>query len=82
VRGPINAMAPHPVRNKDFAQALARTLHRPAFFSTPEFALRMMLGEVADVVLTGQRVLPKRTLGLGYAFQFPTLDEALADVLK
>jgi uncharacterized protein (TIGR01777 family) len=56
VQRPINGMAPTPVTNADFAQALGRALHRPAFFSTPEFALRMMLGEVADVVLTGQRV--------------------------
>jgi uncharacterized protein (TIGR01777 family) len=82
IRGPVNAMAPHPVTNRDFAQALAKALRRPAFISTPEFALRMMLGEVADVVLTGQRVLPKRALALGYAFQFPTLDETLADLLK
>jgi uncharacterized protein (TIGR01777 family) len=81
LRGPINAMAPEPVTNKDFAQAVGRALGRPAFISTPAFALRMMLGEVADVVLTGQRVLPKRTLALGYTFKFPTLDKALADVL-
>jgi NAD dependent epimerase/dehydratase family enzyme len=82
VQGPINAMAPEPVTNKDFAQAVGRALGRPVFLSTPAFALRMMLGEVADVMLTGQRVLPKRALALGYVFQFPTLDEALADVMK
>ncbi len=81
-RGPINAMAPHPVTNRDFAQAVARTLGRPSFLSMPEFALRMTLGEVADVVLTGQRVLPKEALALGYPFRFPALNEALADALK
>jgi uncharacterized protein (TIGR01777 family) len=81
-QGPINAMAPHPVTNRDFAQGVAQTLGRPSFLSMPEFALRMMLGEVADVVLTGQRVLPKKALALGYGFQFPTLNETLADALK
>jgi uncharacterized protein (TIGR01777 family) len=81
-RGPLNAMAPNPVTNADFARALGRALHRPAFLATPAFALRLVLGEVADVALSGQRVLPKRTLALGYGFQFPTLDGALLDVLK
>jgi uncharacterized protein (TIGR01777 family) len=81
-RGPLNAMAPNPVTNYDFAQALARALHCPAFMPTPGFALRLMLGEVADVILTGQRVLPRRAVALGYAFQFPTLAEALTDLLK
>jgi NAD dependent epimerase/dehydratase family enzyme len=65
--------------NLEFAQAVAQTLGRPSFLSMPEFALRMMLGEVAKVVLTGQRVLPKKALALGYVFQFPTRNEALAD---
>jgi uncharacterized protein (TIGR01777 family) len=82
VKGPINAMAPNPVMNRDFAERLGRALHRPALITTPAFALRLLLGEAADMVLTGQRVLPKKALSLGYTFQFPTLDEALADVLK
>jgi uncharacterized protein (TIGR01777 family) len=81
-REPINGTAPNPVTNADFAAALGRALHCPALLPTPAFALRVMLGEVADVALTGQRVLPKRALALGYAFQFPKLDEALAHVLK
>jgi uncharacterized protein (TIGR01777 family) len=82
VQGPINAMAPNPVTNRDFAQVLGQALSRPTFLSTPEFPLRLLLGEVADVVLTGQRVLPKKALALGYSFKFPTLNEALADALK
>jgi uncharacterized protein (TIGR01777 family) len=82
VRGPLNAMAPNPVTNADFARALGRALHRPAFLATPAFALRLVFGEVADVALSGQRVLPKRTLALGYGFQFPTLDGALRDLLE
>jgi uncharacterized protein (TIGR01777 family) len=79
--GRINGTAPQPVTNKDFSRALGRALHRPAFMPMPVFALRLMLGEVADVVAKGQRVLPKRALDLGYTFRFPVLDEALKDLL-
>jgi uncharacterized protein (TIGR01777 family) len=81
-RGPLNTVAPNPVTNKEFAKALGRALHRPAFMPLPGFALHAMLGEVAGVVLTGQRVLPREVLKLGYQFQFPTLDAALADIMK
>jgi uncharacterized protein len=80
--GPLNGTAPNPATNRDFSKALGRALHRPAFLPTPAFALRLALGEVADVVTNGQRVLPKRPLALGMRFQFPTLDAALADVLR
>jgi uncharacterized protein len=79
--GPINGTAPNPVPNRDFAKALGRALHRPAFLPTPAFALRVMLGEVAQIITTGQRVLPRRAQALGYAFRFPTIDAALADLL-
>ncbi len=79
--GPIDGTAPNPVTNKDFAKALGRALHRPSFLPTPTWALRMMLGEVTDVIATGQRVLPRKALALGYQFKFPTLDAALADIL-
>ncbi|MDQ2992102.1 MAG: TIGR01777 family oxidoreductase, partial [Candidatus Eremiobacteraeota bacterium] len=79
--GALNATAPHPVTNGEFTKALGHALHRPTFLPVPTFALRSMLGEGADVLLNGQRVLPKRTQELGYAFKYPTLDAALADVL-
>jgi uncharacterized protein (TIGR01777 family) len=79
--GPINGTAPNPVSNKEFSKVLGRVLHRPAFLPTPRFALRLMLGEVAQLVTTGQRVLPRRALQLGYSFRFPSLDAALADIL-
>ncbi len=79
--GPLNGTAPNPVPNREFARALGRTLHRPALLPTPRFALRIMLGEVADLVTTGQRVVPRRALELGYYFRYPMLDAALADVL-
>jgi uncharacterized protein len=80
-RGPINGTAPNPVTNRDFAKALGRALHRPSFLPTPGFALRLMLGEVAEALVTGQRVLPKRAQALGYSFKFPQLDAALAHLL-
>jgi uncharacterized protein (TIGR01777 family) len=80
--GPLNGTAPNPVTNKQFSKALGRALHRPACFPTPRFMLRLALGEVADVIATGQRVLPKRPQALGYQFRFPTIDEALADILR
>jgi len=78
--GPLNATAPNPVANRDFATAFGKALHRPSFMPTPRFVLRVMLGESADVVTTGQRVLPKKTMALGYSYQFPQIDAALADV--
>jgi uncharacterized protein (TIGR01777 family) len=80
-RGPLNGTAPNPVTNKEFSKALGRALHRPSFLPTPRFMLRVTLGEVADVITTGQRVLPRRGLALGYIFKFPEIDSALADVL-
>jgi hypothetical protein len=80
--GPINGTAPHPVTNRDFVKALGRAVHRPAFMPAPAFALKAVLGEVADVIATGQRVLPRRALELGYSFKFPTLETALADIFK
>jgi uncharacterized protein (TIGR01777 family) len=77
VRGPLNGTAPHPVTNKEFSTALGQALHRPSFFWTPGFGLKLALGEVADVILTGQKVIPKRTLEAGYSFKYPTVDLAL-----
>jgi uncharacterized protein (TIGR01777 family) len=82
VSGPINGTSPAPATNRQFSKELGRALHRPAFLPTPPFALRVMLGEVAHVIATGQRVLPTRALALGYPFRFPTLAMALADVLN
>ena len=80
--GPINATAPNPVTNKEFAKAFGKALGRPAFAPTPALALRLMLGEVADVITTGQRVLPKKALALGYQFRFPEIGSALADLWR
>jgi len=78
-RGTYNATAPNPARNRDFARALGRVLHRPAFLPTPAFALRLALGsEMADeMLLGGQRVLPKHAQDDGFEFAYPDLEPAL-----
>jgi uncharacterized protein (TIGR01777 family) len=81
VAGPMNATAPTPVSNKVFSNALGRVLHRPALVPTPAFALRLALGEVADVVTKGQRVLPKKATEMGYQFKYTNIDAALVDIL-
>jgi uncharacterized protein len=82
VSGPLNGTAPQPVTNRDFGKALGHALGRPSFMPTPRFALRVMLGEVADVITKGQRVLPKGALAAGYSFRFPEIGAALQDVLR
>jgi uncharacterized protein (TIGR01777 family) len=80
--GAINATAPRPVRNKTFAKALGWALRRPAILPTPGFALRLLFGEMAqEVLLTGQKVLPERAAAAGYRFRYPTLHDALSDIL-
>ena len=79
--GPLNGTAPNPVTNREFGKVLGRALLRPSFVWTPGLALRVALGGAANLVVTGQRVLPKRALGLGYSFRYPTVDAALAEIL-
>jgi uncharacterized protein len=80
-RGAFNLSAPTPVTNRDLAHALGRVLHRPSILPTPAFALRLALGEMASVLLTGQRAVPQRLLAAGYRFRFTDLEAALADLL-
>ena len=79
--GAVNATAPEPVTNRTFAKALGRALHRPAVAPIPAFAIRLLFGDMAAIVTTGQRAVPRRTLELGYAFRHPELDEALRAAL-
>lgn len=81
-RGPYNACAPAPVRNREFSQALGRVLHRPAFLPAPAFVLRLGLGELSGLLLGGQRALPMRLSAAGFSFRFTQLDVALADLLS
>jgi uncharacterized protein (TIGR01777 family) len=79
--GAVNGSAPEPVINKEFSRRLGKALRRPAFAPVPGFAVRLLYGEMAEIVTEGQRAVPKRPLELGYAFRHPDLDEALADAL-
>jgi uncharacterized protein len=83
VSGAVNVVSPQPVRNEKFAKELGRAMHRPAILPAPAFALRMALGqEAADtMLLSSERVMPKRLQGLGYEFQHADLRLALEDVL-
>jgi len=78
-RGVYNATSPEPLRNRDFTRALGRAVHRPALIPTPGFALRVAFGQMADeMLLGGQRVLPRRAEREGFRFDHPTLDASLA----
>jgi uncharacterized protein (TIGR01777 family) len=79
--GPFNLTAPEPVTNRDFSHALGRALSRPSFAPAPGFALRFLLGEMADALLHGQRAVPRRLLDLGYAFRYPEVSTALRNLL-
>jgi len=78
--GPVNVVAPEPVRMRDFARGLGRALHRPALLPVPALALRLLLGEMSSVVNPGLKVVPRAALAAGYRFAFPALDDALAAV--
>jgi len=79
--GAFNGTAPQPVTMKEFAQSLGRALHRPAIFSVPAPILRLALGEVADILLTGQYVEPRRATEAGFKFQFRDVNSALKDIV-
>ncbi|KQY95283.1 SulA-family protein [Caulobacter sp. Root1455] len=82
LNGPVNGTAPEPVRNAAFAQALGRALRRPAVLPAPAAPLRLALGAFADeLLLKGQRVIPAAALASGFTFTYPTLDEALGDIV-
>ena len=82
VRGPLNATSPEPRTNADFSKALGRALGRPSWLPVPALSLRLLFGEGADILVTGQRVLPKRAEASGYRFRYPTAEEALADLYR
>jgi uncharacterized protein (TIGR01777 family) len=80
--GPVNFTAPEPVRQRELAQALGRTLHRPSFLPAPAFLIRLVMGEFGDTLLSGQKVLPQRLLDAGFEFKFPAIDAALTDLVR
>ncbi len=81
-RGAFNLCAPNPLTNAEFGRVVGRVMGRPAFMPTPAFALRLVFGEMATVLLDGQRQVPKRLIELGFAFRFPSAEAALRDILK
>ena len=83
VAGPLNATAPNPVTNADFARALGRSIGRPSFMPTPGFALTLLLGEMAEaLLLSGQRAVPAKAERLRYEFAFTDLTAALRAIFK
>jgi uncharacterized protein (TIGR01777 family) len=82
LRGPVLAVAPEPVTNREFTRALGRALHRPAFLPVPAFALRLLLGAMADeLLLASQRAVPRALAAAGFRFDHPNLPDALATAL-
>jgi uncharacterized protein (TIGR01777 family) len=79
--GPVNIVAPEPVTMNELARALGRSLGRPSVLRVPSFAVKLAFGEgLAETILTGQRVVPRRLERAGFAFDFPRLEAALADL--
>jgi uncharacterized protein (TIGR01777 family) len=81
-QGAFNLCSPHPVTNREFGNVLGRVINRPSLLPVPAFAMHALFGEVANVVLEGQRALPRRLQSLGYTFRFPELEPALRDLLS
>ncbi|OZM57061.1 TIGR01777 family protein [Lottiidibacillus patelloidae] len=82
INGPINATAPNPVRNEMFGKAIAKTTGKPHWLSVPSFALHILLGEMSDLLLKGQKVLPEKALQHGYIFQYADINSALINLLN
>lgn len=82
LRGPVNLVAPGPVRARDFARALGKALHRPSWLPVPGLALRAAAGELAEYLLHGRRAVPAALEAHGFVFHFPTVEPALADVAR
>lgn len=82
ISGPVNLTAPEPVTMKEFCNALGKALGRPSWAPVPALMLRIALGEMSQMILTGQRVIPNKLQEAGYIFKYPKLDRALAAILK
>ncbi len=80
--GPYNLTAPEPSRNEEFTRLLGKVLHRPAFLPVPEFALKLLFGEMSTVILGSQRVIPEALLKSGYEFRYPALESGLRSLLQ
>ena len=82
LNGPVNGTAPAPATNRDFTRALGRALQRPTFMpAVPGWAMKLLVGEFAEVLLASQRVVPRRALAAGFGFQYSDLQAALSNVV-
>ena len=81
IKGAVNAVSPLPVTNKAFSLVLAQVLNRPCLFPVPAFALKLMMGDMSEMLLTGQRVIPKKTQEFGFSYQYPDIRRALEEIL-
>lgn len=82
ISGPINLTAPTPVRMNEFCSELGRAMGRPSWAPVPGFALKLLLGEMSEMLLNGQKVIPQKLLQAGYKFKYPDLRESLRTILK
>ncbi|HEY3249915.1 MAG TPA: TIGR01777 family oxidoreductase [Ignavibacteria bacterium] len=82
ITGPVNAAAPNPERMKNFCRIIAKVLHRPAIIPAPEFAVKLIAGEAAQLVLNGRKALPKKILEAGYKFSFANAPAAWSNILE
>ncbi|MRH44654.1 TIGR01777 family protein [Aquibacillus halophilus] len=81
IEGALNAVAPNPVRNKEFSQMIAKVMHRPYWLPAPSFAMKTVLGDMSMLVLKGQHVIPEKATLQHYSFNYPTLEDALENIL-
>ena len=82
IQGAINATAPNPKSNSVFSKTLAKTLHRPAIMPLPACVLKVLMGEMAELAIYGQYVIPKKLLDAGFVFRYPELSPALSNLFE
>jgi uncharacterized protein (TIGR01777 family) len=80
ISGPVNLAAPEPATMAQFCKSLGKAMHRPSWAPVPGVVLKLALGEMAEMILTGQRMVPKRVVEAGYVFRYPTLEDALGEI--
>jgi uncharacterized protein (TIGR01777 family) len=81
ISGSVNVCSPNPVRNRDLAKVLGKALHKPSFLPAPGFMVKWVLGEFGSVILEGQRVIPRKLLASGFAFQYPDIEKTLQSIV-
>ena len=83
IQGIINAVSPHPVSNQNLIKTIARYLNYPLFLpNIPQFVMKLALGEMSILLFNNKKILPKRATEIGFKFQYPTIDEALKNIIK